>query len=402
MNAADFHPGFPGRLVPTLKGYPAFVPNPLPPKIGVGWSTIALLEEARATLGRLEGAGKQLSNPHLLIRPFVQREAIFSSWIEGTYATAEQLALFDLEPGSAAEAAPDSREVSNYVRALEHGLKRLRDLPVCSRLMTEMHAILLQDVRGNRDRPGEFRDIQNLIGKPGEPENNARFVPPPVDEMREMIGQLERYVSRPHEERHWSPLIDIALTHYQFETIHPFRDGNGRVGRLLIALMLCERGLLVRPLLYLSAYLERNRDAYMNHLLAISQRGEWVAWVEFFLRGVIEEGRDALGRVDALIQLRIDYRRRLQTSRTSALVLDMVDRLFESPALSVAQTARRLNVTHRAAQLNVDKLVEAGVLELLPGRTRNRVYMARGVLAVVELDVGKVSLSQPETPDPRT
>lgn len=369
--------------MPTLKGYPAFVPAPLPPDLALNWASITLLEEARAALGQLAGAGQQLPNPHLLIRPFLRREAIFSSRIEGTYASAEQLALFDVAPQSAV-AEPDSREVANYVHALEHGLARLSELPVCQRLLKEMHAVLLEGVRGNRDRPGEYRDVQNLIGKPGEPEELARFVPPPVADMQAGMDALEGYVSRPVDERRWSPLIDIALTHYQFETIHPFRDGNGRVGRSLIALLLCERGLLPQPLLYLSAYFERHRDAYRDLLLGVSQRGEWTAWLDFFLRGVTEQSHDALARLRRLLTLWDEYRRTLQTSRTSALALTLVDELFAHPALTVTGAARLLGVTHRAAQMNVDKLVSAGVLELLPGRERNRVYLARGVLAVIE------------------
>jgi Fic family protein len=392
MNAADFKSGFPGRLVPTPRGYPAFVPDPLPPSLQLEWRSINLLEEARDVLGRLAGAGRQLPNPHLLIRPFLRREAIFSSKIEGTYASAEQLALFDIEPARG-ETEPDSREVANYVRALEHGLKLLRELPICRRLIQEVHAVLLEGVRGGQDRPGEFRTVQNLIGRPGEPENLARFVPPPVDEMQAGLDLLERYMSRLAEERLWSPLLDMALIHYQFEVIHPFRDGNGRVGRLLITLLMCERGLLPQPLLYFSPYLERHRDIYMNHLLAVSQSGAWLEWIDFFLRGIIDQGNDALRRLDALLALWNDYRHRLQTTRTSALALRLIDELFAMPALSVPHAARFLGVTHRAAQLNVDKLVEADVLELLPGRARNRLYVARGILEAIEQDAPAAPLS---------
>lgn len=274
--------------------------------------------------------------------------------------------------------------MANYVRALEHGLQRLGDLPVCKRLIQEMHRVLLEGVRGGRDRPGEFRDVQNLIGKPGEAEHLARFVPPPVAEMNVALDALDRFISRPIGERHWSPLLDIALIHYQFEAIHPFRDGNGRIGRLLITLLMCERGLLPQPLLYLSAYFERHREVYMNHLLAVSQQGAWIEWIDFFLRGLIDEGSDALRRLDALLGLWNDYRRRLQTTRTSALALRLIDRLFAVPALSIPRAARLLQVTHRAAQMNVDKLVDAGVLKLLPGRARNRIYLARDIIAIAE------------------
>jgi Fic family protein len=213
---------------------------------------------------------------------------------------------------------------------LEYGLKRLDELPVCLRLVGELHEKLMQGVRGYAQRPGEFRYVQNYIGQQGQPINTARFVPPPVDQMNQCLQELEKYWGNPSE---LPALVELALIHHQFEAIHPFRDGNGRIGRLLITLLLCERKLLPQPLLYLSAYLERNRNAYMDHLLAISQRGAWVEWVNFFLRGVAEQSQDAVERLNRLLELWRGYRQKLQLAQSSALCLKLVDELFRIPQL---------------------------------------------------------------------
>lgn len=239
-------------------------------------------------MGELSGMGRRLPNPHLLIGPFLHREAILSSRIEGTHATAKELVLFEAMPQSLS--TPDVKEVANYVQAMKYGLARLKELPVCLRLIKELHEILLKGVRGDQHRPGEFRDEQNLIGEQGQSPAQARFVPPPHKDMIEALYALEKYMATPTD---IPVLIQLALIHYQFETIHPFMDGNGRIGRLLTTLLLCERGCLPDPLLYLSAYFERNRDAYMDALLLVSQRGSWEDWIIFFLRGVLEQAKDA-------------------------------------------------------------------------------------------------------------
>jgi Fic family protein len=334
--------------------------------------TISLLDEASRALGELAGLGRMLPNPHLLIGSFLRREAILSSQIEGTIASMDQLLLFEAVPER--RGTPDVQEVSNYVAAMGYGMERLKELPVCLRLIRELHEKLLGGVRGAEKRPGEFRGLQNSIGIRGQAPADARFVPPPVPEMTQALYSLEDYLNLP-----WTlpPLIQIALTHYQFEAIHPFEDGNGRVGRLLLALQLCERELLPAPLLYLSAYFERNRAEYGDAMLRVSQNGAWIAWIEFFLRGVLDQSRDAVRRSGRLLDLWQDYRGRLQTARSSALPLALVDRVFSVPVVTIPLAQDFLEVTARSSQLTIEKLEQAGVLTEVTGQQRYRVYVAR-------------------------
>ena len=269
---------------PGPHGYWAYRPAPLPTSFDMPASTVMLLSDADRALGRLAGAGRLLPNPHLLLQPYMTREALASSRIEGTQAS-----LSDVFDAQARETARGPiREVTNYIRALEHGLRRLDNLPVSKRLLCEVHAILLHDVRGLERRPGEIRSSQNWIGSPDNRPETAVFVPPPPDEMKSSFDRLERYIHAPSK---LPPLVEIALIHYQFETIHPFLDGNGRLGRLLIALILVERELLPQPLLYLSAYFERRRNDYYDRLQAVRERGEMTEWLDFFLAGRLRAGR---------------------------------------------------------------------------------------------------------------
>jgi Fic family protein len=280
MRREDFTANAPGRLVTAPEGHLAYVPNPLPPEFDLELSTVNLLADAERALGELKGVGQRLPNPRLLINPFLRREAVLSSRIEGTTTGLQQLLLFETapsdEPGDA-----DVREVANYVAALELGFSLLERLPVSLRLIRQIHERLMEGVRGQEQRPGEFRHIPNLIGHRGATPDTARFVPPPVKEMHEALHDLERYIGEHRDDLPF--LIQLALVHYQFEVIHPFMDGNGRVGRLLIALQLRERAYLPQPLLYLSAYFEYHRDAYRDHLLAVSRSGTWTQWIDFFL-----------------------------------------------------------------------------------------------------------------------
>lgn len=321
-----------------------------------------------------------LPNPYLLIGPFLRREAVLSSRIEGTIASAEELLLFEASP-SREPPRDEIREVANYVRALEHGLQRLSELPVCLRLIKEIHKILLTGVRGEESRPGEFRNRQNYIGNPGEPIDAARFVPPPVNETMKALDDLEKYI---HDPSDLPLLIQMGLIHYQFEAIHPFIDGNGRVGRLLIPLLLCERKFLPHSLLYLSAFFERNRDAYANHLLKVSQTGAWSGWLRFFLEGVVEQSRDAVLRSQRLLRLWQVYRQKLQTARATALLLRLVDECFSYPALTISQAKEMLRVTYPSAKKNMEKLVRAGILTGEADRQRNKVYLAREIIAIIE------------------
>lgn len=382
MQQADFSEHAPGRFVQSPEGYCTFVPHPLPPKFEFDLQTIRLLSEANRGLGELAGVGQTLPNPHLVIGPFLRREAIFSSRIEGTTATAEELLLFEALPTEEPR-TPDAREVANYVKALEYGLQRLKNLPVSLRLIRELHGVLLKGVRGQDRNPGEFRRSQNIIGQRGQRIELARYVPPPVPEMQQGLDEFERFLHTPSD---LPFLVQLALIHYQFEAIHPFMDGNGRIGRLLITLLLCERGLLKEPLLYLSAYFDRYRDAYVDHLLHVSQAATWTDWIQFFLQGVAEQSEDAVRRSQKLLALWQNYRGRFQTARSSALLLKLVDALFAYPATWIARARKQLGVTHRSAQLNVEKLVAAGILAERTGRQRNRVYLAPEILAIIEAD----------------
>lgn len=251
-------------------------------------------------------------------------------------------------------------------------------------MLLDLHLTLTRNVRGRESIPGEFRSHQNWIGPPGVLLGDAVFVPPPVPQMHEALDALERYVHSPSD---LPPLIRLALIHYQFEDIHPFLDGNGRIGRLLVSLLLQEWRLLPQPLLYLSAFFERRRAKYYDLLLAVSRAGAWEPWIRFFLVGVAEQAEDALERSNRLLELRETYHRRLQAARASWLPLKLVDDLFVHPALTVATAAQTLKVTRRAAQLNVDKLREAGILREVTGRQRNRVYVAEEIVSLVEREL---------------
>jgi len=382
MNASDFSHSSPGHLAKTVEGVLAFVPGPLPPQLDFNLETLASLSEADQFLGQLAGVGHTLPNPHLLIGPFLRREAVLSSRIEGTEATAEELLLFEIAPDET-PAKPDVREVSNYVQALNHGLARLKELPVSLRLLREVHSVLMKGVRREEKKPGEFRTRQNYIARAGHPLAEARFVPPPVAEMNQAMNDLEKYLHR----RELPTLIDLALIHYQFEAIHPFMDGNGRVGRLLISLLLCERAQMTQPLLYLSAFFERHRGTYYDLLLNVSQKGAWMDWILFFLHGIAEQSRDAIQRARKLVELRERYRGWMQEPGIPAPILLLVDALFENPAITIPRARALLDVkTFHTARSYVEKLCEAGILKEHTGRKRNRIYVAREIVNIIESD----------------
>ena len=380
MQPSDFTEKAPGRPIKTAQDYWAFVPKPLPPALEIDWDLANTLSEADRSLSELSGVARTLPNPHLLIAPFVRREAVLSSRIEGTQAGFSDLLFFEAAP-SAKPPIEDVKEVANYVSALEHGLARLKDLPVSLRLIREMHERLMHGVRGDSMTPGEFRRSQNWIGPPGCTLADAAFVPPPVAEMTQALSDFEKYL---HEPLVLPPLVRLALIHYQFEAIHPFLDGNGRIGRLLITLLLCVEGLLPQPLLYLSAFFEHHRQEYYRLLMAVSQSGSWTLWIAYFLRGIAEQSSDAVKRANLLLSLRQRYREKMQSARSSALLLQMVDDLFSTPALDVSGASKRLNVTPRTAQLNVDKLIKSGILKEATGRRRNRIFVAAEIIDIIE------------------
>lgn len=382
MQPIDFKCSTAGTVIQHGRGYWAFLPHPLPPELVLTWELAGQISAADRGLSELAGIGRVLPNPYLLIRPFMRREAVLSSRIEGTQASLSDLYYFE-----AADQTPlagsDVREVFNYVQALEYGLERMKTLPVSLRLLCEIHERLMSGLGAGHLTPGEFRRSQNWIGRPGCVLNDATFVPPPPEELLRTLGDLETFWHAP------SPLpfvVRLALIHWQFEAIHPFLDGNGRIGRLLLTLLLCSHQVLPQPLLYLSAYFERHRDEYYRRLLAVSQEGDWSGWLAFFLRGVTEQSQDAVRRSQTLLTLRQTYRDQFQSARASALLLQLVDSLFDMPYLSVSGAARTLDVTFRTASLHVHRLVEAGVLEELPGRRYARLFRAARIVAVVEAD----------------
>ena len=380
MQQTDFIADSSGRVIKTPQGYWAFIPNPLPPPIELSWELVRENSAADRALGEPAGVARTLPNPHLLISPFIRREAVLSSRIEGTQASLSDLLFFEAS-GETEPQPPDVREVFNYVKALEYGLKRLTELPVSLRLIREMHQLLLEGVRGEQMEPGDFRQKQNWIGPPGSRLEEAIFVPPPLPEMTEALDHLEKYLHNPSA---LPPLMRLAFVHYQFEAIHPFLDGNGRIGRLLLTLLLCAEGLLPQPLLYLSAYFEQNRQQYYDLLLAVTQRGAWKEWLSFFLGGVAEQAQDAIRRSKRLMDLWRQYRQRLQSARTSALSLRLVDELFSYPAITIPQAAKRLQVTYGSAKLNIEKLARYGILRQATMRRRNRVFIAPEIVQIIE------------------
>ncbi|MEE8431441.1 MAG: Fic family protein [Candidatus Desulfatibia sp.] len=380
MKPSDFTENKPGKVIEVENGCHAFVPDRLPPSLDINWMLAEKNSKADIALGELAGVARILPNPHLLINPFIQREAILSSRIEGTQSTLSELLLFEAS-GKVDRERSDVREVANYVKALKYGLKRSKDLPMSLRLIKELHQRLMEDVRGEELAAGEFRRLQNWIGPPGRTKEEATFVPPPVPEMEKAVYELEIYM---HKKPSLPPLVRLALIHYQFEAIHPFFDGNGRVGRLLITLLLCMEDLLPQPLLYLSAYFEKHRRDYYDLLLNVSLHGEWAEWISFFLVGVTEQAKDAIKRSKLLLNLWQDYRTKIQSSRSSAQMLTIIDLLFISPVITIRWIVKMAKVTPVTAQNNIEKLIGWGILREVTGKKRNRLYVAEKILEIIE------------------
>ncbi len=380
MNYQSFQNSPAGRLSKTIQGYYAFIPNPLPPVLNWNESLVNSLSEADRAVGKLAGLSRDLPNPHLLIIPFMHSEAVLSSRIEGTQATISdvykyetgQLSLFKDDKDIS-----DVKEVHNYVLALDCGLKRLKELPLSLRLLRELHKILLEGVRGGESRPGEFRQVQNWIGPEGCSLEEALYVPPSVDEMNEALASLEKYLN---QKDNLPPLIRVGLVHYQFEAIHPFIDGNGRIGRLLIILLLCAWDILPQPLLYLSPYFESNRQAYYDLLLEVSERGAWEEWLNFFLTAVKIQADDAILRINKMMELKEDYRAKMQSKRGSSGLFKAVDFLFEKPVFSANQLAKELGTNFARAQRYISSLKQAGIIREITGMSRNRIYAAEEII----------------------
>jgi Fic family protein len=377
----DFQPTAPGRVVRAVQGHWMFLPDPLPPTFTPNWTTVQRMTEAERALGELAGVGQQLPNPHLLIRPFISREAVLSSRIEGTQTRLDQLLLFEAEPEELRHPG-DAQEVLNYVRATDFGLAQIRaGYPLNLGLIREVHRVLLDGVRGGEKRPGEVRDRGVLIGRAGQTYETARFVPPCHTALAPLLDDLVRFL---REGRGLPVLAQLALAHYQFETIHPFNDGHGRVGRLLLTLMLCERGVLPEPLLSLSAFFEANRGEYYDGLLDVSRRGAWNDWLTYFAYGVAVQARDAATRARRLIALRQSYLHRAAEAVRAKAALRLVDELFASPFLTLRRATEVTGVAPKSAQNTIEKLVAAGLLREITGKLRNRVYCADEILKLLD------------------
>ena len=365
-------------MVLCTGGYRAYVPDPLPPPLSWDQPLAVTLSEADRAVGRLAGEGRRIPNPHLLIRPFVRKEAVLSSRIEGTQATLGE--LLAAEAGAAVDRSPeDLREVGNYVVALEYGSERLETLPISLRLVRELHERLMRGVRGDVATPGEFRHSQNWIGPPGCSLNDATYVPPPPMELMTCLDAWERFL---HDDS-VPPLIHAALVHSQFEAIHPFLDGNGRVGRLLITLLLVSRDIIPSPLLYLSAYFEATRDEYYARLLGVTERGEWEEWLTYFLRGVVMQSEDAVDRIQRIDNLFVRWRHELASGR-SRFPERVLDLFAENPFWTVRNLASRLDVAFTTAQRAIDRLEMLDIVSRVGEARRSRVYCAGEVLDILE------------------
>jgi Fic family protein len=368
-----------GEIVRTMEGHWAFVPAQLPPPIDLG-RLARPIAKAMHQIGELKGASRRVQNPYILIRPLQRREALTSSAMEGTYTTMDELVLE--EEGIARHRSAEARETANYGHALRNAVSRLKELPISHRVIKEAHRHLLSglsDERGANKRPGEYKVHQNWIGGSKQIET-ARFVPPPPERTQFCMDQLEKYINRGVDEPA-DKLIDLALVHYQFETIHPFGDGNGRIGRMLITLMALQSGLVDLPLLYLSPYLDQHKDEYIDRMFSVSAKSQWEEWIAFFLEAIVETCRAATLTIDQLNGLQAQYRARAAKAGRSAKLMQIVDQLFESPYLTVPRTQERFGVTYRAGQMILEKLVSAGILNELPG-THPKYYYAPEVIAI--------------------
>lgn len=380
MRAEDFPPTQRGqaRRV-TGADYCAYYPTALPRSIDYSNDLVRQLDEATGALHRLGGVGRLLPNPNLLIAPYVRLEAVLSSRIEGTQSDVADLLRYEAgDDESLGELRDDVLEVRNYVTALDYGIERLRSgFPLSLRLLRETHERLMTGVRGSHATPGEFRRSQNWIG--GTSPSDTAFVPPPVDAMTEALDEFERFL----HDRSLPLLIHLAMAHYQFEVIHPFLDGNGRFGRLLIPLVLVERSVLPQPLLYLSVFFERNRNQYYDLLMATSRTGNLSRWISFFLRGVTEQATDAEERTVRLVELQSAVRRDLLGERAPMSAVRTAELLFNTPYISASSLAAELGVTFPTAQSAIDVLVARGDLVETTGRRRNRFYFAQGIFDAV-------------------
>lgn len=371
-----------GRLVVQQKGvdgYSAFVPNPLPPKppLLIDDEMSRLMERANRALGRLDGCTYSLPNTDLFLYMYVRKEAVLSSQIEGTQASLDD--LLEYEGEIVGKSSPDDiNEVSNYVDAMNYGLERLRELPLSLRLIGEIHARLMAGIRGGHKSPGEFRTSQNWIG--GTRPGNAAFVPPPAHAVLPCLGDLEKFL---HDET-VPPLLKAGLAHAQFETIHPFLDGNGRMGRLLISFMLCHDQVLEKPLLYLSLFFKKYRQEYYERLNAVRRDGDWEGWIKYYLQGVYEISKQATDAAKAIMDLMAQDRQKAAgLGKASPTALALLDMLYRRPYVTIPYVARELGISPPAASKAVNNLASLDILTEVSGKKRDRVFLHESYLSII-------------------
>jgi len=361
-----------GTQITQPTGYKAFIPNPLPPNppIRIEGEIQHLLTNANIAIGKMDTMGYLAPNLEHIIAMYVRKEALLSSQIEGTQASLED--IFEYENQIPVKNINDVKEVVNYIKALNHGMKRLAEFPMSICLIKEIHEILLEDARGKEKTPGEFRKSQNWIGSPGSTLATASFVPPPPKEAMDAMGELELFL---HKGSELPLLINCALMHYQFETIHPFLDGNGRLGRLLITFYLYWKGALQYPLLYLSYYLKIHRQEYYDRLNLVRERGDYEQWIIFFLKGIIWTSESALQTIKNLLQLQEDHKKRLIAKKLSTpYAIALLDYLFEKPHLTINDVADHLKISYQGAKVLVDQFVTTEILKEITGKRRDKRY----------------------------
>ena len=369
-----------GEYVRNMAGeaeYRSFRPSPFPPELELDGELLRLLVEANRQLVRLDTASRLVPSTKLFVSMYVRKEALMSSQIEGTQCTLEDV----LDPELDTNANADVGEVVNYVKAAQFALDRLNSLPLCNRLLRETHAILMDGVRGQEKNPGEFRRSQNWIGPAGCSLKEARYIPPNVEDMERAMSDLEKYIN---ENEQYDPLIQAALIHYQFETIHPFLDGNGRIGRLLILLYLMERKLLVKPVIYVSYFLKKNQVEYYDRISEVRRRGDYEQWVRFFLEAVSAAAADAATSIDQLSRLHDENIARLpKTNRSTDNVRAVFDYLEQHPIIDIKRTAATLGVSYNTVSSAVKKLAGLGILRETTNAARNRVYAYEDYLQIL-------------------
>lgn len=374
-----------GEFRTNLSGemmYQSFLPMPLPPKPALSFdeNMSSLLSKANAAVAKLDAISTRLPSVPLFVSMYVRKEALLSSQIEGTQATLDDI----LDPNLEENTNQNISEVINYIKVADFSEQRLKSLPLCNRLLLEVHEVLMQDIRGGEKNPGEFRRSQNWIGPQGSTLKNARYIPPNVTDMQSALNDLEKYI---HMADGTDPLIKIALIHYQFETIHPFLDGNGRIGRLMVNLFLKEKGLLAYPMLYISYFLKRNRIEYYDRLTEVREKGNYEQWVKFFLQGISESADDALESIDRLSEL---HERNLKLVAENDTTTKSVSRLFayleHTPIIDIRKTAAELDVAYNTVSNSVRKLEGLGIIKKVGNSQRGRTFAYEEYLGILRKD----------------